>query len=365
MKKLLLLFAILFSRCAMQPAFACPSGLIGLVDSAVINAATGQPYTGSLTITLTANSLQGTSTVLGDQQTVPITSGVIDAGNRCISPGRYAVRQRAANSGLTIASVFVVPSSGGPYRLTDVPTGTVNTNGTAVTSASGINFASVATDDTVNIAGSPYVVASVQSATALTLTASAGIQSGVSFSDGPIQQIAATLPLAAMYTGAAGPPGASGTGNAPYSATVTALTTLTVAAAMHGQGTTPVGYCSDPTSHPIACDSSRDVSGNLTFNWPGGFTGSITILGGGTGARGATGAAGATGAPGPTGPMGALGNFGALPTLAGSYCPQVTVTAGPTYAYVWASCSGTLSYASLTNSQWIAMTNLQWTGMGN
>ncbi|HXX18197.1 MAG TPA: hypothetical protein VEJ46_02240 [Candidatus Acidoferrum sp.] len=65
-------------------------------------------------------------------------------------------------------------------------TGTVNTSGTSVTWVSGQrdngDFVSWLAGQTITINGAGYTVASVQSSSALTLTASAGTQTGVSFS---------------------------------------------------------------------------------------------------------------------------------------------------------------------------------------
>lgn len=129
-------------------------------------------------------------------------------------------------------------------------------------------------------------------------------------------------------TGAAGPTGASGTGNAPYYATVTAQTTTTVTAVTHAQGTTPVAFCFDNASPAVATSCAYTVSaaGQVVFTWSPAFTGTIEIIGGGTGATGATGSTGATGATGITGPTGSTGATG--PTGAGT--TGATGATGPT-----------------------------------
>jgi hypothetical protein len=63
--------------------------------------------------------------------------------------------------------------------------GTVNTNGTAVTRVSGDSFDQLLTQSKIVINGVTYTVASVNSATSMTLTATAGTQSGVAYSAGP------------------------------------------------------------------------------------------------------------------------------------------------------------------------------------
>lgn len=61
-------------------------------------------------------------------------------------------------------------------------TGTVNTSGTAVTSASGTQFSAAWNGQSITINGSPFTISSVTDATHLVLTSSAGTQSGVAYS---------------------------------------------------------------------------------------------------------------------------------------------------------------------------------------
>ncbi|HEY4340281.1 MAG TPA: hypothetical protein VGM97_10085 [Steroidobacteraceae bacterium] len=110
MKKLLFA-ALLLSSSAF--ALTCPSGFVELSQTGIRNAVTGELYTGQLTVTRTYND----SSARGDQQTLSITAGVIDA---CIAGGNYSVRQRGAGSSLTIAPVWTVPSTGGPYTIPDI-----------------------------------------------------------------------------------------------------------------------------------------------------------------------------------------------------------------------------------------------------
>lgn len=58
-------------------------------------------------------------------------------------------------------------------------TGTVNTNGTAVTLVSGTDFSGLAAQQDIQINGVEYVISSVTSSTALVLTSNAGNQNGV------------------------------------------------------------------------------------------------------------------------------------------------------------------------------------------
>lgn len=78
--------------------------------------------------------------------------------------------------------------------------------------------------------------------------------------------------------GIQGVPGAS----APhYSATVTNQTTLTVTALTHGQGTAPYAFCTDGATPPnqVNCSWSVSNTGQVVFSWPGGFTGTVEIIG--------------------------------------------------------------------------------------
>ncbi len=121
MKTLLQTSAILLA--SILPAFAltCPSGLIEVSDSHLVDATTGAAYAGNFTITQTYDSVAGTSTVLGDQQSVSVTGGTID---RCLAPGNFTVRRKATGSGLTITNYWLVPVSGGPYTVPQVQTAT-------------------------------------------------------------------------------------------------------------------------------------------------------------------------------------------------------------------------------------------------
>lgn len=62
-----------------------------------------------------------------------------------------------------------------------VPSGTVNTSGTSVTLVTGSNFLGFSVGDTIKINGTNYTVLLVNSATSITLTGSAGTQSGVAY----------------------------------------------------------------------------------------------------------------------------------------------------------------------------------------
>ncbi|HEY4338691.1 MAG TPA: hypothetical protein VGM97_01980 [Steroidobacteraceae bacterium] len=104
-------------------ALTCPSGFVEIQhdDSHILyDAVTGVPYNGQVTLTRTYND----SSARGNQQTLTITDGKLD---RCVAGGNYSIRQRSldpttgrANSDLTIAPVWTVPSTGGPYTIPDI-----------------------------------------------------------------------------------------------------------------------------------------------------------------------------------------------------------------------------------------------------
>lgn len=79
--------------------------------------------------------------------------------------------------------------------------------------------------------------------------------------------------------------GGGGTAVAPYFTTVTAQTSVSIAAATHNQGVLAVAYCFDNSTPRIAvsCDQNytRDSSGNLVFTFSPAFTGLIEVGSGG------------------------------------------------------------------------------------
>jgi Protein of unknown function (DUF4038)/Putative collagen-binding domain of a collagenase len=72
----------------------------------------------------------------------------------------------------------------GGRNCTGGVTGTVNTNGTQVTFETGTNFANVLAGEVIAIAGTNYNIQSVNSNTSITLSSSAGTQTGASFTIG-------------------------------------------------------------------------------------------------------------------------------------------------------------------------------------
>lgn len=94
--------------------------------------------------------------------------------------------------------------------------------------------------------------------------------------------------------GSAANPCGSGIGTAslPYTASVSAQTTLTVTAATHGQGTLPTASCWTNATPAVAaaCGYTRAANGDIVFTWSPAFTGTVQI-----------GTAGAKGDPGSSG----------------------------------------------------------------
>ena len=72
----------------------------------------------------------------------------------------------------------------GGRNCTGGVTGTVNTNGTQVTFETGTNFANVLAAEVIAIAGTNYNILSVNSNTSITLSSSAGTQTGATFAIG-------------------------------------------------------------------------------------------------------------------------------------------------------------------------------------
>lgn len=71
----------------------------------------------------------------------------------------------------------------------------------------------------------------------------------------------------------------------PYVVTVSAQTTLTVTAATHGQGISPIAQCFDNSTPRIAvaCSYSKATDGQIVFTWSPAFTGQVVIMSAGGG----------------------------------------------------------------------------------
>ncbi len=191
---------VLFLLTSPVWALTCPTGFIEISDT-LVGGIGGRPFAGSLTATLTYNTTIAGLTVRGIQQPIVVTNGVIDV---CLVPGFYTVDQTSAGS--AISSAWVVPTSGGPYKLIDIPAGTVDTTASTATAATGINFASLRVGATIYINNVIAHVATLPSVTQLTTKETLGTQTGVAFNAGPIEQIISRNSILTIY-GPQGPPG--------------------------------------------------------------------------------------------------------------------------------------------------------------
>ena len=92
-----------------------------------------------------------------------------------------------------------------------------------------------------------------------------------------------------ITTGA--PCGSGGSGTAPYTTTVTAQTSVSIPNSTHGEGATAVAYCFDNATPrvAVACNYTRNTSGDLVFTFSPAFTGQIEISSGSTGPQGPSG----------------------------------------------------------------------------
>lgn len=131
-------------------------------------------------------------------------------------------------------------------------------------------------------------------------------------------------------TGATGSVGPSGTGSLPYqSAHQSAITTLTISAATHGQGAIPFAWLTPDSGVASAANFTADSSGNLSLTFTPAFSGFVNVLGGGSGPAGTNGTTGAVGPTGPTGPAGS-GNNSLCADATGSTTTYTCPTPTPT-----------------------------------
>lgn len=207
MNRLAIVAAALFAGFA-APLLACPTGTIEIQDN--LRSIDGTAWIGSSTQTLNYNPTNSGLTFVGQTLTLKVAAGADGLLDACRVPGVYAVTKTSAASATVGSqspdSVWVIPTSGGPYKLNDVPTGVVNTTGTSVAWASGINFAIVRKGSTVTIGSFTCTAAAIQSAISMTVSGcSPGNLIGASWNNGAIEQAIPSTPLPVTISGPPGP----------------------------------------------------------------------------------------------------------------------------------------------------------------
>lgn len=174
---------------------------------------------GSLLVQLGYFLTDGTFRITQSVTTINIVAGVL---NTCLPPAVYKINYTVRNPNNTptqYSTYWYIPHNlSGPFKLSDVPAGIVNTSDAAqslVTWVSGLDFSNVSLVDTPVINGMTYPVVSISSSVLMTVNANAGAQTGTTFTDGAIERPVASGPI---------PPTISGTpGLSPLNATTTAL----------------------------------------------------------------------------------------------------------------------------------------------
>ena len=167
---------------------------VQITDTLYSMSGTGNvPMTGYIQLSLGYFTSSGGFTITQSLTILNIAAGALSA---CLPASTIIQAQYTVTTGgrtpVHYTTYWYVPNTGGPYKLTDVPTGVVNVSGSPavnVTWESGLNFAIVQVNDTPSLNGvSSISVASVQSATQMTLSSSPGSLTGATFSDGPIER---------------------------------------------------------------------------------------------------------------------------------------------------------------------------------
>ncbi len=205
MKRLLILAALSLGALHAQPP------CISISDTVYSMGPSGeQLMTGYIALSLGQFTNVGGFTVTASLMTLTITAKANNL-SACLPPSTIIQAAYTVTTGgrtpVHYITYWYIPNAGGPYQLTGVPTGVVNVAGTAVSWVSGLNFINTQVNDTPLINGTASVsVASVQSATALTLYSTLGTLTSATFSDGPIERSPATINGNTLNT-VYGPPG--------------------------------------------------------------------------------------------------------------------------------------------------------------
>ncbi len=175
-----------------------------------------QLMTGYIQLSLGYFTSNGAFTITQSVTTLTITAKANNLST-CITPSVVVQANYTVTTGgrtpVHYTTYWYIPNTGGPYQLTSVPSGVINVAGTpgVATWVSGLNFALASAGDTPTINGTSAVsIASVQSATQLTLLSSIGTLTNATYSDGPIERNKAAF-SGANPPSIFGPPGAPGT----------------------------------------------------------------------------------------------------------------------------------------------------------
>lgn len=121
--------------------------------------------------TVTGTSIANHPPCIVPQPNSQVQIGVGTGGAPVCGPPTYGCSSRATVNPGTISALF----------QSRAPTGTVNTAGTAVTWVSGDQFTSIPSNGQIFIAGTKYNISAVGSSTSITLTTSAGTQTGATY----------------------------------------------------------------------------------------------------------------------------------------------------------------------------------------
>jgi hypothetical protein len=230
MKKILIALVL-----ACASLYAQPPSCITIQDTLYSMGQSGnQLMTGFIQLSLGYFTSSGGFTITQSLTTLTINAKANNLST-CITPSVIVQAQYTVTTGgrtpVHYATYWYIPNIGGPYQLTSVPSGLVNTSGTpgVVTWVSGLNFANVQANDTPLISGAPPVsVSSVQSVGMLTLYSGVGTLTSAAFSDGPIERVPASL-TGTNPPSIFGLPGATGaTGAAGVSGAIPAIPNVTL-----------------------------------------------------------------------------------------------------------------------------------------
>ena len=266
MKRLITLAFFAALQLAAQPACQqIADTLYGVGTESPIKA------NGTIDLSLGYTTIDGSFTVVQSIGRQTITNGTLAT---CPPPGlyqaNYTLRKSAPLTGTTsFTRYWVIPTGGsGPYSLSSVPVGTVNTNGNSVSWATGITFGSVSAGDIVTIGTATCTAAAPSSLTLLAVSACSsplGSQTGVAFNDGPIERQSFSPPFPSVIGGPQGP----GPGLRVYSQTVSAATSVLIPAATHGLGANVIVQCEGVAECPavnVGLDGSVSIQSNVAWS---------------------------------------------------------------------------------------------------